>query len=260
MISIRPVFTLIFVLMGALPVLAGQEAREIMATSEAATKSATEVVNYRLELIDAYDRLVQAREMLFRYKRESELESTLIQFLSPPAIAGTGLVIKDTGAEANDIWLYLPATRRLRRISGAEKTNWFMGTEFSHEDFEDYQMHLYRFSRRGEETCGDSLCDVIAAEPSNEDERRASGYMRKIYWIERTSQYPVRIEYIGRDGEAVKIFEAEQLTEADGYWRPQVVEMRNLANGRKTRLLVEERQLDVQLQDYLVSARYLRVD
>lgn len=257
---VRFFITVIFVLTSALPAIAEPAARDLMAASELATKSATEIVNYRLELIDANNRLVQARKMLFRYKRGPEVESTLIQFLSPPAISGTGLVIEDTGASANDIWLYLPATRRLRRISGAEKTNWFMGTEFSHEDFEDYQMQLYRFEKRGEERCGDSMCDVISAEPSDEGERSSSGYARKIYWIERNSKYPVRIDYVGRAGNVVKMFEAQQLTNASGYWRPQVVEMRNLGNGRKTRLVVEDRQLDVPLQDYLVSARYLRAD
>jgi hypothetical protein len=239
---------------------AGQDARALMEASEQATKSRTEIARYALELRDAGGGLVQSRTMQFHYKRGERGESTLVRFESPSAIAGTGLLIEDQGLAANDIWLYLPATRRLRRIAGSEKTNWFMGTEFSHEDFEDYRLDLYRFERLDSRDCGEAVCDRIAAEPADPSERAASGYSRKVYWIDRDSLYPVRIEYFDRAGEPAKQLVASGLHQVDGYWRPQRIEMRNLGNGRSTRLIAQQRQMDVALDDYLVSSRFLRAD
>lgn len=258
-----------FVAMGVLAAVASttvvradavEEGLRLMRASEQATKSATEATRYRMELLGADGKLVQARELQFHFKKLPGKESTLVRFLAPAAIEGTGLLIEDGGRSANDVWLYLPATRRLRRIAGAEKTNWFMGTEFTHEDFEDYQLHLYRFERQKEAACGAGTCDVVAATPADAAERKASGYARKVYYVDRASRYPVRIEYYGRDGKLAKTLIATGMTRHGGYWRPQQLEMHNLANGRRTRLRSLSRTLDESLDDFLVSPRYLRAD
>lgn len=237
-----------------------EDGLRIMRASDQATKSDTEVTRYRMELLGADGKLVQARELLFHFKKLAGKEATLVRFLAPAAIEDTGLLIEDAGRSANDVWLYLPATRRLRRIAGAEKTNWFMGTEFTHEDFEDYQLHLYRFERLKDAACGSGTCDVVAASPIDAAERKASGYARKVYFIDRASRYPVRIEYYGRDGKLAKTLTATGMTRHGDYWRPQQLEMHNLANGRRTRLRSLSRALDESLDDFLVSSRYLRAD
>lgn len=245
---------------GAARAEGGADALPLMRDSEQATKSNTEVTRYRMELLGADGKLIQARELQFHFKKMPAKESTLVRFLSPAAIEDTGLLIEDAGRSANDVWLYLPATRRLRRIAGAEKTNWFMGTEFTHEDFEDYQLHLYRFEKLKETACNPGTCDVVAASPADAAERKASGYSRKLYFIDRASRYPVRIEYYGHDGKLAKTLTASGLTRVGAYWRPQQLEMHNLANGRRTRLSTLSRSLDESLDDYLVSSRYLRAD
>lgn len=237
-----------------------EEGRHFMEESEKVTKSHTEKTLYRLEILDSDGKLVQARNMEFFYKRQVNKELVLIKFISPPILQGTGLLIEDTDKEANDIWLYLPATRKLRRIAGGEKTNLFMGTEFTHEDFEDYKINLYRFQFVKETSCGAMLCSVVAAEPENPREREASGYARKLYYIDKQSQYPVMIEYFGHNGSLIKRLTASGLTRQGNYWRPRTLEMANLENRRVTRLIMQSRELDGELNDYYVSSRYLRAD
>lgn len=240
--------------------LAQDNGREIMERSEQATKSRTEVASYLLELLDSDGRLVQARKMEFFFQRKDGQERTLIKFNAPPVMAGTGLLIEDRDEAANDIWLYLPATRKLRRIAGAEKSNWFMGTEFTHEDFEDYQIPRYAFERMPDATCPPSNCYVISATPSQPAEQAASGYSKKVYWIDQKTLYPVMIDYFDRDGKHTKHLEAGGMSSYGTFWRPQQIEMTNFTNGRKTRLTVESREVDAPLDDYYVSKRYLRAD
>ena len=237
-----------------------EDGRHFMEKSEKITKSHTEKALYRLEILDQDGKLVQARDMEFFYKRQVNKEISLIKFISPPILQGTGLLIEDADKEANDIWLYLPATRKLRRIAGGEKTNWFMGTEFTHEDFEDYKINLYRFQFVKEAPCGAELCNVVAAEAENSREREASGYARKLYYIDKQSQYPVMIEYFGRNGSLMKRLTTSGLTRQGNYWRPRTLEMTNLENRRVTRLIMQSRELDGVLDDYYVSSRYLRAD
>ncbi|XVJ71132.1 MAG: outer membrane lipoprotein-sorting protein [Rhizobacter sp.] len=232
----------------------------VMQESERRIKSSTEKTLYRMDLFDAAGQVQQTREIELYYKKTDANESTLFKFTSPPVLQGTGLLIVDTGKVVNDIWMYLPATRRIRRIAGAEKSNWFMGTEFTHEDFEDYKINAYSFQLdKEDESCGDQQrCAVVHAVASDATEKDASGYAKKVYWIEKQSLYPVRIDYIDQSGATSKRLDVRKLVRVGNYWRPQAYEMRNLLNNRSTRLTALSREVDSKVDDFHVSQRYLR--
>lgn len=242
------------------PLMAAADGAAVIKESERRIKSSTEKTLYKMELLDAGGQVTQSRDIELYYKKAEGSESTLFKFTAPPVVQGTGLLIVDSGKPVNDIWMYLPATRRIRRIAGAEKTNWFMGTEFTHEDFEDYKTSAYTFQLdKEDEVCGDQRrCFVVSATASDAAEKEASGYGRKVYWIEKQSMYPVRVDYHDKAGAAAKRLEVRKLAHVGNYWRPQVYEMRNLANGRTTRLTAVSREVDGKLDDHFVSQRYLR--
>ncbi len=241
---------------------AAADGNSLVKESEQRIKSKSEKTLYRMELLDGSGSVQQTRDIELYYKKADGSEATLFKFTAPPVIQGTGLLIVDTAKPVNDIWMYIPATRRIRRIAGAEKSNWFMGTEFTHEDFEDYKSNAYTFEiSRDDEPCGDQQrCYVINAVASDANERDASGYGKKVYWIEKASMYPVRVDYIDKTGVPVKRLDVRMLTKLGSYWRPQVYEMRNLANKRVTRLTAVSREVDGKLDDFYVSQRYLRSD
>lgn len=256
---------LVVMLVGLLMATSSQSARsadgkDVIATSDRRIKSSTEKTVYRMELLDAAGKVQQTRGIELHFKRADGNESTLFKFTSPPVVQGTGLLIVDSGKSVNDIWMYMPATRRIRRIAGAEKSNWFMGTEFTHEDFEDYKIDAYTFQMdKEDEACGEQQrCFVVSAVASEAAEKDASGYSRKVYWVEKQTLYPVRVDYIDKAGAPTKRLDVQKLVRVGDYWRPQVYEMRNLGNGRITRLTASSREVNVPLEDYFVSQRYLR--
>ncbi|WP_287278743.1 outer membrane lipoprotein-sorting protein [Ralstonia sp.] len=242
------------------PAVMATDAAGVIAESERRIKSSTEKTVYRMDLLDGGGQVQQTRDIERYYKKADGAETTLFKFTSPPVVQGTGLLIVNTGKPVSDIWMYLPTTRRIRRIAGAEKSNWFMGTEFTHEDFEDYKASAYTFHLdKEDEACGDQQkCFVVSAVASNSAEKEASGYGKKIYWIEKQSMYPVRVDYLDKAGVPAKRLDVRKLAKSGNYWRPQVYEMRNLANSRTTRLTAVSREVDTKLDDYFVSQRYLR--
>lgn len=247
-------------LVTALNIALAADGTSIIKESERRIKSATEKTHYKMELLDTHGQVQQSRDIDLYYKKNGDTESTLFKFTAPPVVQGTGLRIVDTGKPVNDIWMYLPATRRIRRISGAEKSNWFMGTEFTHEDFEDYKSSAYSFVlNKHDEPCGDQQrCFVVNAVASDVAEKNASGYSKKVYWIEKQTLYPVRIDYFNKLGLPEKRLDARKLSLYGNYWRPQLFEMRNLSNGRMTRLTAKLREIDTEIDSYFVSQRYLR--
>ncbi len=247
-------------LLALAPAVMAADGNSVIKDSEHRIKSSTEKTLYRMELLDGSGNVQQTRDIELYYKKAEGSETTLFKFTSPPVVQGTGLLIVDAGKPVNDIWMYLPATRRIRRIAGAEKSNWFMGTEFTHEDFEDYKTSAYTFQLdKEDEACGDQQkCFVVSAVASDAAEKEASGYGKKTYWIEKQSMYPVRVDYFDKSGAPAKRLDVRKLAKSGTYWRPQVYEMRNLANNRTTRLTAVSREVDAKLDDFYVSQRYLR--
>lgn len=226
----------------------------IIQTSESRTKAKSEKTTYRMDLIDEKGK-VREREMTIYFKRYPDKEITLLKFTNPSNLKGVGMMIEDTGKSINNIWTYIPATRRLRRISGQHKRNWFMGTEFTYEDFEDYQIPFYSFIlvKRTADL-------VVEATPKTEDVARATGYAKKVYWIDRTSYYPVKIELFDKQVNLWKVFTAEDIRKVGDYYRPKIQTMHNLANNRRTRLVELTRKVDQPLKDYYLSLRFLRTE
>ncbi|MGD2114021.1 MAG: outer membrane lipoprotein-sorting protein [Acidobacteriota bacterium] len=236
------------------------EARRIVERSKERTDSRTEHVVYRMELVDGEGEVEQTRRLESYFLQDDPGTTTLLKFQAPPVVEGTGMLVETHEGAPSDIWVYLPVTRRLRRIAGSDKDDKFLGTEFTYEDFEGYRPDAYEFELRGTEPClDDARCRVVEARPATDGERRASGYAEKVYWIERESLYPVRIDlYEEGSGELVKRLTVAGLERQGEYWRAAEQTMHDLRTGRRTRLTALEREIDTDLDPYHVSRRYLR--
>ena len=75
---------------------------------------------------------------------------TVLFYDSPSSTRGTGLLSIDHGdGSDNDQWLYLPAARKIRRISASDRGDYFLGTDFTFEDVDNEgKLELGDYRRR----------------------------------------------------------------------------------------------------------------
>ncbi|HKK04790.1 MAG TPA: outer membrane lipoprotein-sorting protein [Gammaproteobacteria bacterium] len=240
--------------------VAAKDGRAMIKESDRQLKSHSEKTGYRMEIVGADGNVEQTRTFVTYYKRDSDgVEHTLQKFTGPPVFQGTGLLIVNHPGGQSDIWIYLPSSRLIRRVAGQEKSNQYMGTEFSYDDFEGYQISQYDFKLTGERPCGDrQTCHLIEAKPATKAEKRSSGYTKKVYWLEERSLYPVRIEYYNKEDKLEKVLVSTGMHQVNHYWRPTRQVMTNRLDGRATRLAVTKQEVDQGLQNYYVSKRFLR--
>ena len=80
----------------------------------------------------------QARErditMATKLYDGGKTEKRIYRFLSPADVQGTSVLVFDYETKADDVWIFLPALRKTRRIVSSQKTQSFMGSEFSYGD------------------------------------------------------------------------------------------------------------------------------
>jgi hypothetical protein len=81
-------------------------------------------------------------------------QKRLIRFLTPGDVKGTATLLVEHSAGDDDIWIYLPALHKVRRLVANNKKDSFVGTDFSYGDIIGHKVEDWWSSRcRGPTRC-----------------------------------------------------------------------------------------------------------
>ena len=166
-------------------------------------------------------------------------DKSLVLFNTPRDIKGTALLSHAQILEADDQWLYLPALKRVKRISSSNKSGPFVGSEFAFEDFTASELKKFSYKFLREEACGKFTCDVLERIPLYEK----SGYSKQISWIDQSIFQLRKLEFYDRRGQLLKVMEASNYKEyLDGIWRSHKFVMKNVQTKKQTDLIWDDYQ------------------
>ena len=198
------------------------------------------------------------RELRRRVLESTEKErgdKSIIIFESPRDIQGTALLSHTRILEPDDQWLYLPALKRVKRISSGNKSGPFVGSEFAYEDLVSQEVDKYEYRWLRDEQCGDLECAVVERYPRYEN----SGYTRQIVWWDKEEYRVQKIEYYDRKDALLKTLTYHDYKEYEGeYWRADRMAMVNHQNGKSTDLVFEEWTFGAGVSDNEFTASRLR--
>jgi hypothetical protein len=111
----------------------------------------------------------QARErditMATKLYDGGKTEKRIYRFLSPADVQGTSVLVFDYEAKADDVWIYLPALRKTRRIVSSQKSQSFMGSEFSYGDLNIPAIDDFDYTLVKQEPFGGENCYVVDVLP-----------------------------------------------------------------------------------------------
>ncbi len=189
-----------------------------------------------------------------------ETEKKLVRFLSPPDVKGTGLLTYDYEKKDDDMWLFMPALRKTRRIVSSEKSKSFMGSEFSYSDMAPPVWDEFTFKKLGEETVRDEPCYKIEIVPNSEDIADENGFSKRVSFVSKNDFVARKSVYYDLDGELHKemnINKVKKVDEKNNKYRPVDLVMVNKQNGRKSTLLVEKIVVSENVKDEYFTIGYL---
>lgn len=174
------------------------------------------------------------RFMMLERPEEGSGNWSLMTFDKPRDIEGTALLTHSSLKDADDQWLYLPAVKRVKRISSSNKAGAFIGSEFAFEDFSTQQVEKFSYKWLKDEPCGTLICHVVERVPTYE----ASGYTREIVWIDATDFQFRKIDYYDRKDTLSKTLTlSDYKLYEQKFWRPLVLDMVNHESGKATKLV-----------------------
>lgn len=187
-------------------------------------------------------------------------EKRIYRFLSPADVQGTGVLVFDYEKQADDVWIYLPALRKTRRIVSSQRGQSFMGSEFTYGDLNIPPLDEYNYTLVKEEAYGGEPCFVIDVVPKDKQTGADEGYSKKTFWVSK-AKYAIRKGlYYDAGGALLKELKTEDIKLLDpkkNRYRAMKMEMTNKKNGRKSVFESEKVTLAPDTKDEFFTPRYL---
>jgi outer membrane lipoprotein-sorting protein len=165
---------------------------------------------------------------------EGDGDKSLTIFDNPRDVKGTAFLNFTHKVGDDDQWLYLPALKKVKRISARNKSGSFMGSEFSYEDIASQEIEKYTYKWIRDEVYDGKECFVVERYPVD---KKNSGYTRLVTWIDKAEYRPVKVEYFDRKNSHLKTLTFSKYKQYIGkYWRAGEMNMQNHQNGKSTHL------------------------
>ena len=167
----------------------------------------------------------------------AEGDKSIIVFSEPRDVRGTAL-LTHTKIEPEDDsqWIFLPAIKRVKRISSSNRTGKFVSSEFSYEDLGSEEVDDNRHVWLADAPCPtDSAltCATVESTPKN----KKSGYSKRVSYTDMDEYRVHRIEFYNRRGDLEKTLTFADYRQYQGqYWRAHDMVMENMQTGKSTRL------------------------
>ena len=171
-----------------------------------------------------------------------------------------GMLIFDYENDTDNMWIYMPALRKTRRIVSSDRSKNFMGSEFSNADMTASNINDFNYLYLGEEEINGQMCFKIESQPLNEDIADENGFSKKISYIDKKIYVLRKALYYDLDGELLKILNVpkfELIDQSRGKYLAVEMIMQNTRNGRKSIMKMDKVQFNPNVRDDYFTTRYL---
>ncbi len=199
-------------------------------------------------------------------KRERKVESwsidvgddtkTMMFFTYPGDVKGTGFLTwnYDEIGKDDDKWLYMPALKKTRRISGSSsKTDYFMGTDFTYDDMGDRNIDEDDHKLLREENLDGYDCYVIESTPKDKREI----YSKKISWIRKDCYMGIKVEYYDKLNKLHRVLNISDIKQVQGYWTRGKMVMENVQTKHKTIITLSNPKYDMKIDPEMFNVAKL---
>ncbi|MCR4931436.1 MAG: outer membrane lipoprotein-sorting protein [Bacteroidales bacterium] len=196
------------------------------------------------------------RKMVSWAMDEGKDTKKIMFFTYPGDVKGTGFLTWDydkTNKE-DDKWLYLPAMKKTRRISGASsKTDYFMGTDFTYDDMGGRNVDEDKHKLLREEMRDGHKCWVVESIPVDSREI----YSRKVSWIRQDCDVAVYVEFYDKLKKLHRVMSVLDVKKVEGFWTVTKMEMKNVQSGHSTQITVSSPKYDIKVDKSMFTVNKL---
>lgn len=182
---------------------------------------------------------VRQRQAVMLHSDRPDAVRLAIFFQQPASIANTAFLSHDYRAKADETWLFLPVTERVRRIPASQRADPFLGTDLSFGDLKDnfrFSPDDWTFSGGETRTYRGKPHRVLIGAARTPAIAREMGYSAFRAMICPETLFPMLTEFDDREGKPLKRVEIEEMGVVGGTHTAMRFVVRNLGSGHRTEI------------------------
>jgi len=230
------------------------KAREIMDKSRNVMKVESFEAVALLNIVDSKGRVRERSNITASKSYEDGTEKRLIRFLSPADVEGTTILIYDYDRGQDDMWIYMPALNRTRRIVSSEKGKSFMGSEFTNSDMSSPPTEDFNHSVIDES----DKYYIIESKPISRKKEDEYGYSRKISTIDKTSYVVNKMDFYDDYDEHFKTILIKDMEDiGNNKFIISHMTAENFSNGRSSEIFMSDIRMGTQIRDEMFNVSSL---
>ena len=164
---------------------------------------------------------------------------TVIFYTDPANVKDTAFLTYDYEGitKEDDQWLYLPALRKIRRISSKDRGDYFLGTDFTYEDIKKegkISIDEYDFSMEGKDVVDGKMVVKITAVCKTEIIAEEVGHSKVIMWIDPEINIVRKSLFFDINGNRLKTIYVSDIRKVDGKWTRHLLRAENHKTGHQS--------------------------
>jgi hypothetical protein len=184
------------------------------------------------------------------------VEKRFIKFLEPADVRGTAMLIIDNQNTQDEMWIYLPALKKTRRIVSSEKGKSFMSSEFSNADMSSPTLSDFK-NKHLDGSSADKQW-IIESIPVDEDKADEYGYSKKISIINPSNYQVLKMDFYNFDNELFKTIEIKSVYPvAGGKFIVKDMTALNVSTGRRSEITMTNISEGAKIDDSVFSVQNL---
>lgn len=195
-------------------------------------------------------------------KYSGDQKRTIIFYRKPTNVKGTGFMTYDyfDAKKDDDQWLYLPALRKVRRISASDRGDYFLGTDFTYDDIKKegkIEAADFKYTTLGEEKISGYQTYKLEGIPRSKAISKELGYGRVNVWIDQNSWAIVKADYWDLKEKYLKTLLVDDIRKVDDIWTRHKMTVNNHKTGHSTVFDFSEVDYKTPVKDSVFTKRAL---
>ena len=183
---------------------------------------------------------IQDKNMYMLQKDFPDREMVSMFFHSPSDVRNVSFLVanyNESIVSDDEQWMYLPAFRKVRRISGQDKRGAFMGSTYSYSDLDKLRVKDYHSTLEGEEKVNGRDSWKIERIPVSQDVINKNGYNRTLLWVDKDRDIVLKQDYFNSKNIKYKSLEATEVKLIQDIWTIMHSRMQNFENNKESEMI-----------------------
>jgi hypothetical protein len=181
------------------------------------------------------------------------LDKKIMQFQDPADVRGTSFMnwsYAEVG-KGDDQWIYLPALKRVKRISSDGRGESFMGSDFSYDDLAERHPNEDSHKIIGSETIAGEECWIIESSPIDKN----YSYSKVLSWVSKNKQLGFRRDFYDKGGKLLKTLTIHKAEDIGGFLMITHTEMHNVQKKHRTTMAFTSMEVNKGMQESVFTER-----